>query len=187
MFCSQDGRATYAQISWLRQLPSSSSGSPHSEREEGEVAMMVEEALSSRTSAILYLLESSRTSGQGTLVKCWVPFPGQSPPGESGECIPARGLRQDGELPYEDHPLLGLVGQDSCCSKDPRLLPLKAKLLRLPSAQDRRCTLGLLWLGLGGLSARFEEKDLRTVWEFPGGAEGDEALELRIIGKEEVG
>lgn len=51
------------------------------ERGEGEEAMMVEVALVSRLSVPLYLLESSRTSGQGTLVKCCpprVPFPGVS-------------------------------------------------------------------------------------------------------------
>lgn len=104
-FCSQEGRATYAQISWLRQVPSSSSGSPHSvclsdgtgeerrvweseDRGAGGEAMMVEVALESRQSVPLYLFESSRTSGQGTLVKCCpprVPFPGVSLPGDSGD------------------------------------------------------------------------------------------------------
>lgn len=39
----------------------------------------------------------------------------------------------------------------------------------------------LVRAGLGGLSARLEEKDLRRVWEVAGGkgAEGEEALELR--------
>ena len=49
---------------------------------------MVEEALASRISVPLYLLESSRTSGQGTLVKCCPPRepdPGVSLLGESGD------------------------------------------------------------------------------------------------------
>lgn len=78
-------------MSWLRQLPSSSSGSLHSVwlfGGTGEERKVVEVALVSRLSVPLYLLESSRTSGQGTLVKCcppWVPFPGVSLPGESGD------------------------------------------------------------------------------------------------------
>lgn len=49
---------------------------------------MVEVALVSMLSVPLYLFESSRTSGQGTLVKCCppkVPFPGVSLLGESGD------------------------------------------------------------------------------------------------------
>lgn len=44
--------------------------------------------IASELSVLLYLLESSRTSGQGTLVKCCPPralFPGVSLPGESGD------------------------------------------------------------------------------------------------------
>lgn len=88
--------------------------------------MMVDVVLVSGPSVPLYLFDSSRTSGQGTLVKCCpprVPFPGVILLGERGEWSPARGLRQDGEVLYEDHPLLGLIGQDSCWSKDPG--PLK--------------------------------------------------------------
>lgn len=58
------------------------------ERGEGEEAMIVDVALASRLSVPLYLFESSRTSGQGTLVKCcppMVPFPGVSLLGESGD------------------------------------------------------------------------------------------------------
>lgn len=61
------------------------------------------------------------------------------------------------------------------------------------SAQERRSPPGLLWAGLGDLSARLEE-DLRRVWEVVWevvwdaggqGAEGEEALELRSGTKEE--
>lgn len=163
------------------------------ERGEGEEVMMAEVAPASRISLPLYLLESSRTSGQGTLVKCCPPtepFPGVSLPGETGDWSPARGLRQEGELPYEDHPLLGLVRPDSCWSKDPRTLPLKPRDLRLLSAQERRSPLELLRAGLGGLSARLEEKDLRRVWDVvwdtgSQDADGEEDLEL-CNGAEEV-
>lgn len=79
--------------------------------------MTVEAGLLSGLSAPSYLVRSSRTSGQGTLVKCCpvrVPFPGVSLLGNSGDWRLPRGLRQDGELLYEDHPLLGLVSPDSC-------------------------------------------------------------------------
>lgn len=84
---------------------------------------------------------------------------------------------------YEDQPLLGLVGQDSCWSKDPRPLPPKPRDLRLLSAQERRSPLELLRAGLGGLSAKLVEKDLRRVWEVMWaaggqGPEGEEALKL---------
>lgn len=109
------------------------------------------------------------------------PLPGGGRLGDGGDRSPARGLRRDGEPPYEDQPLLGLVGQDSCCSKEP---PLKRRDLRPPSAQERRGPGGSLWAGLGGLSARLEEKDLRRA---AGGqaADGEEALELRRGTKEE--
>lgn len=58
------------------------------ERGEGEEVMIVEVALISRLSVPLYLFESSRTSGQGTLVKCCpprAPFLGESLVGESGD------------------------------------------------------------------------------------------------------
>lgn len=79
---------------------------------------------------------------------------------------------------YEEWPLQGLTGQDSCCSKDPRLLPFRPMDLRLPSAQDRRCPAPLC-AGLEGLSAKLEERDLRRLWEAEEqGPEGEEALEL---------
>lgn len=58
------------------------------DRGEGEEVMIVEVALASGPSVPLYLLESSRTSGQGTLVKCCpptLPFPVVSLLGESGD------------------------------------------------------------------------------------------------------
>lgn len=103
------------------------------------------------------------------------PLPGLRQLGESGDCSPARGLRQDGEPLYEDHPLLGLMGHDSCCSKDPWLLPLKPRDRRLLSAQDRLSPPALARVGLKGLSARPEEKDRRRLWDGP---DGEVALEL---------
>lgn len=75
-------------MSWLRQLPSASSGSSQPIRRSddtgedtatGQEAPMVEASSVSGISVPLYLFESSRTSGQGTLVKCCpprAPFPG---------------------------------------------------------------------------------------------------------------
>lgn len=139
--------------------------------------------LASMPSAPLYLFESSRTSGQGTLVKCCpprAPFPVVSLLGESGDWIPPCGLKQGGEVMFEDHPLLGLVGQDSCLSKDPRPIPLKPRELWLLSAQDRRSPLALLLLrGLGDLSAKLDDKDRWYVWAEGGqGPDGEDALEL---------
>jgi len=89
------------------------------------------------------LLESSRTSGQGTLVKCCPP---RAPGERTGDLSPARGLRQGGEPAYEDQPLLGLVGQEP---RDPR--PPGGRSAMLEERERRRVWGGTkeAWPGVG--------------------------------------